>query len=554
MKLSSEMLFHLTRINTALLQGNNELLASCFEGVDLNKLLCEENIAEVRARGKNVMTIFLTTLAVSNDISPQRAQIWLDCYQSIAKGTLLNNLQKSSDKNFLKLIVTSIIKKIDLNINNLKSCKGSSQNTVDGFELLIDYKKWSSAVTFLEHLSKQKYDSKLWMQLAKSLINRHELYVDESGIPHTDVDYLKISNLYDQCIAAAKKAHAPVVIDSLKNFKAKYLEIAREYTKSIELLQELKHEKDSLNTKINIARCYCRDKKIPLAIQTLDSAIAHHKMVNSALKSDAYSISGIEEPARPDEKKFNVANASKALADLASVLNKVDLKFFLVSGTLLGYEREGKLLDHDKDIDIGIIGWEQQYECCMALQNSSLFTISVLFLKGKNSYYVPIRHNLTGMWIDIFFYHEIDNKIVTGVDFFFGYRQTFAFTPFELKPINFLGVDMHIPENSDLNLQENFGNWRVSDPSYLSHLESPSTVNKGGMEHMLGARIHALSHIAKSKPLKLRKTIHILREYKNSPWAMDEALIQILEKYCDHLDFLENTKTPETTTEEVCCA
>jgi hypothetical protein len=212
------------------------------------------------------------------------------------------------------------------------------------------------------------------------------------------------------------------------------------------------------------------------------------------------------------------------------------LKFFLVSGTLLGYEREGKLLDHDKDIDIGVIGWEKQYEICMALQASTLFTVSPHFLKGHKSYYIPIRHNFTGVWIDIFVYHELDDKLVTGVDFFFGYRQTFAFTPFDLKPVNFLGVDMHVPSNTDLNLQENFGNWRVPDASYLSHLESPSTTNKGGQAHMLTARINALGYIIQKKPLKIRKAIQILREYKDSPWAMGEDLLTHLENICTELE------------------
>jgi hypothetical protein len=176
--------------------------------------------------------------------------------------------------------------------------------------------------------------------------------------------------------------------------------------------------------------------------------------------------------------------------------------------------------------------------------------VSPQFLKGHKSYYIPIRHNFTGVWIDIFVYHELDNKLVTGVDFFFGYRQTFAFTPFELKPVNFLGVDMHVPSDTNLNLQENFGNWRVSDPSYLSHLESPSTTDKGGQAHMLTARINALGYIMQKKPLKIRKAIQILREHSHSPWAMDEALLKHLETLCDQLEDGQATAKLQATEEE----
>jgi hypothetical protein len=235
-----------------------------------------------------------------------------------------------------------------------------------------------------------------------------------------------------------------------------------------------------------------------------------------------------EEQEKP--KTFNVAAATWALKDLAQIMNARNLKYFLVSGTLLGYVREGKLLDHDKDIDVGLIGWENQYEMCMALQETGLFTVASEFLRGHKSYYIPIRHNATGMWIDVFIYHMIDGKLVTGVDFFFGYRQTFAFTPFDLKEIDFMGVKMYAPDDAELNLAENFGNWRVPDPSYISHLESPSTVNKGSLAYMLTARLTAIAAMVKRKDVKLRKVLELMRSHQDQPSAMSKDLIDLLEK------------------------
>jgi hypothetical protein len=165
----------------------------------------------------------------------------------------------------------------------------------------------------------------------------------------------------------------------------------------------------------------------------------------------------------------------------------------------------------------------------MALQESGLFTVSAEYLKGQDTFYIPIKHNATGMWIDVFVYHPQDGYWVTGVDFFFGYRQTFAFTPFDLRDIEFLGVTMQAPANAELNLTENYGNWREPDASYLSHLESPSTMDKGNLAYMLTARLAMLSACLKKQELKIEKVLSLMRLHQDKPSAMTESLMEKIE-------------------------
>jgi hypothetical protein len=132
-------------------------------------------------------------------------------------------------------------------------------------------------------------------------------------------------------------------------------------------------------------------------------------------------------------------------------------------------------------------------------------------------------------------YHPQGQHWVTGVDFFFGYRQTFAFTPFALKQVEFLGVNMNIPADAALNLTENYGKWEKPDPSYITHLESPSTMNKGGLAYMLTARLAALSAVSSistgstltkaSTYQKLSKVLFLMREHQHFPGGMDEPLL-----------------------------
>jgi hypothetical protein len=135
-------------------------------------------------------------------------------------------------------------------------------------------------------------------------------------------------------------------------------------------------------------------------------------------------------------------------------------------------------------------------------------------------------------------YHPQGEHLVTGVDFFFGYRQTFAFTPFALKDVDFLGVSMKIPVDAELNLTENYGQWRLPDPYYLSHLESPSTMNKGGLPYMLTARLSALSALStmnaqsgekQAKSFKkLSKVLTLMREHQHRPGSMSQHLLDKL--------------------------
>ncbi len=550
MNLSPSMHFTLARLNTALIHGDEALLASCFEGVDIEALLSQDNLAKVRARGKNAMVIFLATLAVSNDIEPKRAQIWLDCYQSIAKKQLQGGTLALPEHNVLRLTVSALTRKTPLKRQDLAQCKASHQDWQDAIELALDARDWHTAVALAEKLAFKKIETVIWLNITNSISSRQQFFVDNSGIAQTDIDYLRLVRLYELCINAAQNARAVDVAHSASYLRAKSLEVAGEYGKAIQFFRSLANGKNYNTAKIDIARCLCKSGDIPSAIREFDEAILHQKCTDISPAADA-QLQAISEPERPVEKKFNVAKASQALGALATVFKEHDLKFFLVSGTLLGYEREGKLLDHDKDIDVGVIGWEKQYDICMALQSSGDFTVLPHYLKGHKSHYIPIQHNLTGIWIDLFIYHEIEDKLVTGVDFFFGYRQTFAFTPFELKPVTFLGVDMFVPSDADLNLQENFGNWRVPDASYLSHLESPSTTNKGGMTHMLTGRIQALGYTLKKQPVKVRKVIEIMRQYSHSQWAMSEEQLQHLARICDHLERAQAPLAPTMVAEEL---
>lgn len=529
MKLTSEMHRVLALINAALMKGDESALAAAFDGVDLTQLLSQETIAVTRALDKKPMTLLLCTLAEQNDIEKIRARYWLDCYQSIVNRSLSESLINLSNNNIIKFVVSALSSRIQINQQTLsgKKLKGNPQAWQDALELLIDNKYWPSAYELLKHLGKKSEDTEIWLQISKSLSHRHPIYVDESGQAQVDVDYKILAKIYAMCADAARNAKVIPVQKALMQLAASALETGGDYSHAIELLNELDLGKKSLSIQLDLARCFCKKNQYLKSLEKLDRVLDVFVNSQNADELTSNKDLGSDRPNDDAEKaSFDIGKASQALSDLSLMANEKETPVFLVSGTLLGYVREGQLLSHDKDIDVGIVGWENQYKLCMALQESGLFTVSAQYLKGKDTFYIPIKHNLTGMWIDIFVYHEIQGHWVTGVDFFFGYRQTFAFTPFTLKSVQFLGVEMNVPENSELNLTENYGNWQKPDSGYISHLESPSTMDKGGLQYMITARLTLISACIKKQNSKVEKILKLLSDCGPLPGAMNPVLMQ----------------------------
>lgn len=532
MKLSVAMHEALSKVNAALMQGDDVALERSLDGVDLEQFLSQETIAVARALGKKPMVLLLCTLAEQNGFQPTRAKHWLDCYQSVVRQKLAPSLLNLSHLNVLRLTVESLIEKKVLSIEtrSLSKVKGGSQAWQDALELLLDHRDWKSCLSLLEALERVSGTSQIWVDLAKILSQRHFLYVDETGLQHIDVDYLTLSKLYSLCAKAAHKAKVPTVGKALSQLEISSLEIGGDLKSAIDQLNRLDPQKKSVILQFDLARCFCKQGKLIESVEKLDHALGLIVTgQNSEDKIKEEAILGDRKEIVVKEQKFDIKKASQALSDLTRMAKLNATPVFLVSGTLLGYVREGQLLSHDKDIDVGIVGWENQYNLCMALQESGLFTVSAQHLKGKDTFYIPIKHNATGMWIDVFVYHPQGNHWVTGVDFFFGYRQTFAFTPFELQDIEFLGVTMQAPANAELKLTENYGNWRVPDAAYLSHLESPSAMGKGNLAYMVTARMAMLSACLKKQNLKIEKVLSLMRVYQQMPVAMPEDLMVKIE-------------------------
>lgn len=173
--------------------------------------------------------------------------------------------------------------------------------------------------------------------------------------------------------------------------------------------------------------------------------------------------------------------AEKALCEANSLLRGAGVDVFIISGTLLGCIREGRIFEHDKDFDFGIIGWENQFDVAQALLTSENFSLSAKNLIGHELFLLGVVHIPSGYAFDIFFFHDIGDKFKHGIQSRLGYTLHYMFSKFDLAEKDFLGQKFLIPKDYELFLDENYGkDWRTPDPYYFVKLESPALAEKSG--------------------------------------------------------------------------
>nr|WP_312326957.1 LicD family protein [Acinetobacter oleivorans] len=180
---------------------------------------------------------------------------------------------------------------------------------------------------------------------------------------------------------------------------------------------------------------------------------------------------------------FSVKSGEKALLSLKKIFDDHNIPFFLVSGTLLGCMREGGLLAHDKDADVGV--WEDQAHDFIEkiIRQSGLF-----YLQASRTKHVIRAKHVNGTAIDIFFHYREPKNYWHG-----GVKLKWNNTPFNLMPHNFLGTIFNIPVNYDLYLKENYGDWKTP----LKEFDSSTDTTNATIMNQRELQVHQLKTEAK---------------------------------------------------------
>lgn len=490
-----------------------------------HQLLGEHALDSARLLRLPATVMYLASLAIENGCNRRQAQLWLAVYQSLGRGALTPELKAVSPKNPVRQVALAVLSERALDPASLKKCQGNPDDWFSSVELAIDQNRYALVDQIVCELLRRKVAPADWLRLAKVLFNRHSFIGKTHNIEALGHSYNRIRNALLSPLPGVLRARSRLALFASVSFFS-----SGNFALAIAAAQGATAPEDRVHGVFDTARAYCHAGQLPESIAALDELIVLMSAADAStvLNEDVYATDDSVATLEQQQRSFDPERASTALVDLQTALSAVKKHAFLVSGTLLGYAREGQILAHDKDIDVGIIGWEDQYAVVNALLQSGHFAVDSRRLRGHKAYHIPVAHHTTGVSLDIFLYHPEDGRWVTGVESYFGYLQKFAFTPFQLKAVTFLGIDFYVPDDVETNLAENFGDWRKSDPEYISHLQSPSTVDVGGLVYQMVGRLRALEAIRARKFEKLARVIQLMEMHQDRPCGMTPQTLDLL--------------------------
>lgn len=497
----------LRRFREDLRTGNADSLTSNVEMAGLEVILDPEFCELACQEDDRQVAILIGTLGEANSDRKSSFIRLRAAYQYLANQSDLETaaaecaVHNKQSVSFYKSVLDAAKSQKDLQISNafagvedLEFALGLLINTGNSSAVFPVLKKWQTV---------DKTDLP-WLKACRSIVKRGERNVLKG-------EALRLAASCEELITIAPKSQNKVIQEmrvqwAIFAYKGKNGAIAVEAA-----TQAYDHDPNE-ERRFSLAKALILNGQNEAAIEHLRNLLIQ-TLTNSNTKEDLTINSQIN--------GFNVLAAEDALIDINNHLKSKGLKPFLMSGTLLGYARQGELLAHDKDVDIGIIGWENQFTVAEALLEAGHYKLDLTQLTGHNRFLMSAQDLKNGMAIDIFLFHEKENHFLHGIDFDMNFTQNFKFSKFELKEIDFLDEKFYVPSNFDQNLQENYGDWKTPAPSYVVTVESPALCDTPKTRGIL-IYMEILKTIVKGmKPQRINRILDYLESSQNNILGVD---------------------------------
>ncbi|MGL5150854.1 MAG: LicD family protein [Clostridium sp.] len=168
-------------------------------------------------------------------------------------------------------------------------------------------------------------------------------------------------------------------------------------------------------------------------------------------------------------KKYGV----EALGKVSKVLEESKVEYWADFGTLLGIYREGKLLSHDMDIDMGIMRESYSEEMEQNLLKEGFMKLKEFTVDGE---IVEQTWKWNGVLIDLFFYERKEGKICAYEFYTKGESVITKIDDTKSECTDLSAMIMYLPDNGTKVIEFNGYSLRVpsNEDEYLKSVYGPS--------------------------------------------------------------------------------
>ena len=148
--------------------------------------------------------------------------------------------------------------------------------------------------------------------------------------------------------------------------------------------------------------------------------------------------------------KVSISDIRSAVIEAKEILNKIKVRHWITDGTLLGYFREGDIIGHDIDADLGCLIEDYTDEIIPNFLKNGWSLVSV---HGEKKCGLELSFSKTNARVDIFFFYKEEGRLWHGAWAYDGTKGNFnlikyIYDDFDLKCVNFLGTEFMAPADT----------------------------------------------------------------------------------------------------------
>ncbi|XP_053152039.1 ribitol-5-phosphate transferase FKTN [Hemicordylus capensis] len=186
----------------------------------------------------------------------------------------------------------------------------------------------------------------------------------------------------------------------------------------------------------------------------------------------------------PDDASLDAVEfrgKAKALLHLAALtLNSLGVRFWLSSGTCLGWYRQCNIIPYSKDVDLGIFIQDYKTDIIPAFQKAGL-PLKHKFGKVEDSLELSFQGE-DDVKLDIFFFYEEDNHVWNGgTQAKSGKKFKYLFSKFTLCWTEFIELRVRVPCETLQYIEANYGkDWKIPVKAW-DWKTSPPNVQPNGI-------------------------------------------------------------------------